>query len=124
MAQILVILDGQNVFNEVYYPLLAEAKALRIQPCDFEDAYEWVVKEAFSRHMQGQVNAHLMSGHYGFDVYKCLFDAIGFQAQCAIKRLVDAYQLYFFKHQKVKMMVTYKEIIIVKTSPNPFELST
>lgn len=78
-----------------------------------EDLYDWLVNEAFAK-VTRLIFDSRVSGHYRHDIYKCVYDDIGFIIENSLIQLIKSHKLHFSKGQRVKTLVAGNSLFIVK----------
>ena len=117
MGQTLVIVDGRGIYSQLKN-VVDNLVHTWMLPGDeaHERLYDWLVVEGFKRALQIEVPYHIpLNRLLHDDLYKCIFDHVGVMVTNAVMDLIHSSKLGFMQCARVKMIVTYDDIVLVKT---------
>ncbi len=115
MSQVMFLLDGSNFYSVIYPQLCRAAQEHNVQVSELESLYDWVIIEAIRRVVTVQVANHVrVDNHYRHDVYRCVYDSIGYTVEQFVVTFFGTNNIQFLKHANLKILVTYRDIVIVK----------
>ena len=114
MSQIMHILDVSGISQRILPRLHDLIHVHRLNQQDIERVFDWCIAESFHRLLQVRVQGHL-SNHQSHDVYACIYDEIEYEIELAMNQLIYGNNLYFLKSDAIKLMTTYRDLIIVRS---------
>lgn len=116
-GQTLIILDGRGLTFNLREDITAAYRQYHISD-ELEYFYDWMLMEGFRQAICMSIREHRFTIEH-LDVnhlYRAIFDEIGPMIVSVIKDFIAVNQLSFLAHNRVKMMITYNDIVIVRYS--------
>lgn len=115
MGQTLVITDGSNLYSALHGIIRHYAIEWGIEH-DFERLYDWLIADGFYRELNARSPHHIkLDNPYHHDMYKCVYNDLEFTLRTNIVAHIKANKIDFLACSKIKILVTYRELVFVKT---------
>lgn len=114
MTQSLIILDSSELSVRLKGLLAHAAHSNHLQHYDAEDLYDWVVMRAFSNLLFLKVRGHVRGFHPN-DLFETIYQEIGYEVELQLHQYILSARLTFLQNESVKMLVSYNDIVIVRS---------
>ena len=120
MGQTLVITDGSNLYSALHGLIRHYAIEWGIEH-DFERLYDWLIADGFYRELNArsphhiQVDTPYQYNMYNRDMYKCVYNDLELTLRSNIAAHIAVNKIDFLASSKIKILVTYRELVFVKT---------
>lgn len=115
MGQTLVITDGSHLYSALHNIILHYAKEWGIDD-DFERLYDWLIVDGFYRELSARIPTHIkLDNPYHHDMYRCVYNDVRNILHSNIAAHIAVNKLNFLHSSKIKILVTYRELVFVKT---------
>lgn len=114
MGQTLVITDGSNLYAGLKDHIYFYAREWGLQS-DFERLYDWLIAETFYRVLNAHSASHIrieLTNHH--DLYRCVWNDLRDHLHCSVQAHIDANRLNFLTCSRIKILVTFREIVFVR----------
>lgn len=114
-GQTLIILDARGITSLLREDITHAYREYNITD-DIDYFYDWMVMEGFRQAICMQIRehrftiAHLEKNH----LYRAIFEDIGPLIVSVVREFVRYNNLSFLSHNRVKMLITYNDIVIVR----------
>lgn len=112
--QSILIVDCNYIYKWMEPELLRLATQHSLLYHDFETMYDWMLTHAMSRVLTATVRGHVL-GYMHDDLLAVIYSEIGLQLESLLHQYVRQQGIEFLKGETIKMLVTYKDVIIVRT---------
>ncbi len=114
MSQTMIILDSSELSVRLKKLLTHAANSNHMYHYDAEALYDWVVMRAFSNLLFLKVRGHVR-GFYPNDLFETIYQDFGYEVELQLNQYILSARLNFLQNESVKMLVTYKDIVIVRS---------
>lgn len=114
MFQSMIILDSSELSVRLRDTLTQAAHNNHLYHYDAEQLYDWVIMRAFSNILFLKVHGHVRN-FLPNDLFETIYREIGFDVEIQVNQYILGHRLSFLQNEKVKMLVTYKDIVIVRS---------
>lgn len=115
MGQTLVITDGSHLYSALHGIIFHYAKVWGIED-DFERLYDWLIADGFYRELNARSPSHIKLDNPRYhDLYKCVYNDLEYQLRKHIVAHIETNKINFLNSSKIKILVTYRELVFVKT---------
>lgn len=112
--QTILILDCAELYCSLEYNLKIMASKHHLEYTQYEDLYDWVITTSISNILHLTVKGHVRNLTRN-DAYRMIYDEIGFDLEVKMAFFIDQQQIRFLKGETVKMLVTYRDVLIVRS---------
>lgn len=114
MSQSLLILDAAELSFRLRTLITQTAHNNHLYHYDSEHLYDWVIMRAFSNILFLKIHGHVRN-FLPNDLFETIYQEIGFDVEMQVNQYILGHRLIFLKNEKIKMMVTYNDIVIVRS---------
>jgi len=116
-----IIIADLSTISSILLPLIDHAyhgfqPGMQITPEQLEYAFDWIITQALLDALLVRDQIVEVTHHYTHDLYKCLYRTPEIY-ETANKHLawwLDNQRLSFTSHTRIKLLVTYQQLILVR----------
>lgn len=114
-GQTLIILDARGITYQLKEDVIRAYREYNISE-DFDYFYDWMIMEGFRQAICMQIEEYRFTLLHleKSQLYRAIFEDIGPLIVTVLREFIRTNHLSFFAHNKVKMMVTYNDIVIAR----------
>ena len=114
MFQSMIILDSSELSVRLKDTLVQAAHNNHLYHYDAEQLYDWIITRAFSNVLFLKVRGHVRNFSPN-DLFETIYREIGYDVEIQVNQYVLGHRLVFLQNEKIKMLVTYNNIVIVRS---------
>lgn len=114
-GQTLIITDGSLIYARISDKVRHYAKEWGLED-EFERLYDWLVVEAFIRELRCRTSNHVKLYNFNYhDLYKCVYNDIMTLISLCVREHIQVNNLNLLNCANVKILVTFRELVFVRT---------
>ncbi len=112
--QTILILNCPELYHKFHKALTFLAAKHNLFYLDFEDMYDWLIKNGMSNLLSLKVKGHVRN-LFKHDVLNEIYSEIGQRLEYELLQVIQSQRVQFLQNETIRMLVTQNDMVIVRS---------